>query len=313
MTVGIMRLLRVGLNVSDLDRSSAFYRDALGFSIFERQSYQRIAGYSIAGSGVRVRTGRVKLGLQEIELRQFDPPGLPYPEDSTASDLWFQHCAIVVHDMADAYERLQRHGPVAITQGGPQRLPPAAGSVVAYKFRDPDGHPLELIHFPLGSGDARWQAKSPMPTLGIDHSALSVSDAARSIAFYQTLGLSMTSRQTNTGPAQNRLDGLLDVRVDVIAMSPVETLTPHVELLSYNNPRGRAAPLSEACSDIAGSSLIFEVANLVMLIQELASTGLSPVLIVNDESGVASAQLRDPDGHLINLLQEPEIRGEARI
>ncbi len=304
MTVGVMRLLRVGLNVSDLDRSSAFYRDALGFSIVERQSYQRVAGYSITGGGVRVRTGLVKLGLQEIELRQFDPPGVPYPEDSTASDLWFQHCAIVVHDMAAAYERLQRHGPVAITQGGPQRLPPGTGSVVCYKFRDPDGHPLELIHFPLGSGDARWQAKSATPMLGIDHSALSVSDAARSIAFYQALGLSIRSRQTNIGPAQSRLDGLPDVSVGVIAMSSDETYTPHVELLSYNNPRGRAAPLSAACSDIAQSSLIFEVADLAVLIQELASAGISPASIVNDGPGVACAQLRDPDGHLINLLQE---------
>jgi catechol 2,3-dioxygenase-like lactoylglutathione lyase family enzyme len=313
MTVGIMRLLRVGLNVSDLDRSSAFYRDALGFSIVGRQSYQRIAGHRIASDGVHVSTQRVTLGGQEIELRQFDLPGAPYPADSTASDLWFQHCAIVAQDMAAAYDRLERYRPVSITQGGPQKLPPAAGSVVAYKFRDPDGHPLELIHFPLGSGDERWQAKSPMPTMGIDHSALSVSDAARSIAFYQALGMSMTSRQTNTGPAQNRLDGLLDVSVDVIAMSPAETHTPHIELLSYNNPRGRDAPLSAACSDIAGSSLIFGVADLAALIQQLASTGISPVLIVNDEPGVASAQLRDPDGHLIHFLQEPEIRGEARI
>ncbi len=304
MTVGIVRLLRVGLNVSDLDRSSAFYRDALGFSIVDRQSYQRVPGYSTAGSGVRVRIRRMKLGRQEIELRQFDPPGVPYPENSTASDLWFQHCAIVVHDMAAAYERLQRYGAVAITQGGPQRLPPGTGSVVAYKFRDPDGHPLELIHFPLGSGDARWQAKSLTQTMGIDHSALSVSDAMRSIAFYQALGLSMRSRQTNVGPAQSRLDGLPDVSVGVTAMSPAETHTPHVELLSYDNPRGRAAPLSAACSDIAGSSLIFEVADLAVLIQELASAGISAASIANDGPGVARAQLRDPDGHLINLLQE---------
>jgi catechol 2,3-dioxygenase-like lactoylglutathione lyase family enzyme len=298
-----MRLLRVGLNVSDLDRSSAFYRDALGFSIVERQSYRHVAG-PIAGSGVRVRTGRVRLGRQDIELRQFDPPGAPYPADSTASDLWFQHCAIVVHDMAAAYERLQRYGPVAITQGGPQKLPPGTGAVVAYKFRDPDGHPLELIHVPLGSGDARWQARSPTPTLGIDHSALSVSDAARSIAFYRALDLSMRSRQTNTGPAQSRLDGLPDVSVGVIAMSPAETHTPHVELLSYSNPRGRAAPLSAACSDIAESRLIFEVADLAVLIRELASAGILPASIVDDRPGLASAQLRDPDGHLIDLLQE---------
>ncbi len=87
--------------------------------------------------------------------------------------------------MAAAYDRVRRHYGVPITEGGPQRLPLAAGGVTAYKFRDPEGHPVELIHFPPGSGDPAWQR--PMPgavTLGYDHSAISVADADRSAAFY---------------------------------------------------------------------------------------------------------------------------------
>ena len=106
---------------------------------------------------------------------------------ASASDLCFQHFAIVVADMALAYRRLcSVSGWTAISIDGPQRLPPSSGGVSAFKFRDPDGHPLELLAFPDGRWPAQWRARSNGDlALGIDHSAISVSDSARSIAFYQ--------------------------------------------------------------------------------------------------------------------------------
>jgi Glyoxalase/Bleomycin resistance protein/Dioxygenase superfamily len=75
-----------------------------------------------------------------------------------------------------------------ISRYGPQRL---LSGIVAFKFRDPDL--LELIQFPRP--DLRTEG-------GIDHSAISVADAERSIAFYaERLGLSLQSRQVNRGPA----------------------------------------------------------------------------------------------------------------
>ena len=90
-----------------------------------------------------------------------------------------------------AYRRLcSVSGWTAISIDGPQRLPASSGGVSAFKFRDPDGHPLELLAFPDGAWPAHWQARSNGDlALGIDHSAISVSDSARSIAFYEALGL----------------------------------------------------------------------------------------------------------------------------
>ncbi len=304
MTIGVLRLLRVGLNVGDLDRASAFYRDALGFSAIDRQSYRQAGIDLLAGDGVRVRTERLGLGSQQIELSQFELPGASYPADSTAADLWFQHFAIVTRDMAAAYERLERSGSTPITRDGPQRLPPAAGSVVAYKFRDPDGHPLELIHFPPGGRNPVRRFGPLGPTTGIDHSAVSVADADRSVAFYSALGLSVSSREVNSGPAQDRLDGLSSVSVRVIGMLPADTPTPHVELLSYDNPRGRPASVSSSYRDIADSKLIFEIADLATFIQELALAGISPDSTIKDGVKTSAARLRDPDGHRLVLLQK---------
>lgn len=39
------------------------------------------------------------------------------------------------------------------------RLPESSGGVTAFKFRDPDGHPLELLAFPDGKVPSRWGAQ----------------------------------------------------------------------------------------------------------------------------------------------------------
>ena len=93
-------------------------------------------------------------------------------------DVRFQHFAIVARDMRAAFERLRNFaGWTRISRGGPRRLPASSGGVTAFKFRDPEGHPIELLHFPSRPG--------ALPT--IDHTAISVYDAEKSIVFTSDL------------------------------------------------------------------------------------------------------------------------------
>jgi catechol 2,3-dioxygenase-like lactoylglutathione lyase family enzyme len=303
MTGHASRLLRIALNVADLARARAYYCDALGFATVRAD--EPVADWTrlLADEEVRVRTARLRLGRQELELVEYDPPGVEYPPGSSAADLWFQHVAIVTHDIATAYRRLNRYGATEITQGGPQRLPPAVGAVAAFKFRDPEGHPLELIQFPRGVGDPEWQSASGGPTLGIDHSALSVGDAERSLAFYGCLGLDARARQVNSGPEQDRLDGLSNVVVDVIGLQPAAERTPHVELLCYSTPRGRPCNPSCRARDIANSRLIVQVEDLIGLVQALGSLGCVASPVVELASKVHAALVQDPDGHAVVLIE----------
>ena len=147
MTARVFRLLRVGITVTDLARAAAFYVGALGFEATEEPREATPDYLAALGlSDARATLQRLRLGAQEVELAAFSPPGRPYPPGSTSSDLWFQHVAIVVGDMDAAHARVQAHGgATAITEGGPQRLPPSSGGVTAWKFRDPDGHLLLLV------------------------------------------------------------------------------------------------------------------------------------------------------------------------
>jgi catechol 2,3-dioxygenase-like lactoylglutathione lyase family enzyme len=188
-TASVVGMDSILVTVSDLDRTQAFYRDGLGF---ETAGQGEMVGDGFAHL-VGLRDGRAKtltmrLGQDEVTFVEYERSGKSYPADSRSPDLWFQHFAIVVSDMDKAYAALQRVGFTPISDAGPVTLPPANGFVKAFKFRDPDGHPLELLYFPPGQGRQVWAGHSDKVFLGVDHSAIGVVDTARSEAFYGTLG-----------------------------------------------------------------------------------------------------------------------------
>jgi catechol 2,3-dioxygenase-like lactoylglutathione lyase family enzyme len=301
-----LRLSHVSLTVADLARTAAFYRDALGFlpAGAPEDAPRLAAALGLAQS--RATAQRLHLGAQTVELVAFDPPGQPYPRGSTSYDLWFQHVAVVVGDIGAAHARAVAHGAVAITEGGPQHLPPSSGGATAWKFRDPDGHPLELIAFPPGGGPPAWR-DIPRDALavGFDHSALSVADAGRSQAFYEgVLGLKPGSQQVNQGPEQERLDAAPGDVVDVVALDPAERTTPHIELLGYRSPRGRPIPPGTQAHDIAATRLVLAVEGLDALAATLRGTGLLATPEVTTlGNGARAALARDPDGHLLLLVE----------
>jgi catechol 2,3-dioxygenase-like lactoylglutathione lyase family enzyme len=274
------RLLRISRVVADLDRAEAFYRDALGFRGVGRAPLGPDVLAALGMSAVTAEQAVMRLGHEEIALVRFSPAGRPYPADSHSRDLWFQHLAIVVRDMDAAYTRLSAHrGWQAISWGGPQLLPRANGSERAFKFRDPDGHPLELIWFPQGQGRAVWHDARPFgPFLGIDHSAIAVSLTSRSLAFYRRLGLTPTNRSWNHGAPQSALDGLLDARARVIGLRAASPDGPGLELLRYIPPgRPIVAPRP--------NDLLTDWVTVAVEAMPRPSPGA----------------LRDPDGHILVL------------
>ncbi len=307
---GVRRFVVHGRNTANLDRALGFYRDALGCRVIDMHG--AVPRWARLLATMPARCAGLALGNERIELLEF-AACTPYPALPAASDPWFQHCAIVVSDMEAAHRHVVDLGGVRITRGGPQLLPPGNGSVTAFKFRDPDGHPLELIAFPAGSGDPEWQARRKQAvTLGIDHSAICVADSARSIAFYELLGFRVVARTVNHGGAQERLDGLPGVEVEVIAMQ-ASARTPHLELLAYRHPRGRPASCDEVTA-IAADRLTWRTAGVGELLRALRQSAFGNSILATGRVDAASvAMLRDPDGHLVVLLgQEKGSPPEAR-
>ena len=143
-----------------MDRAVDFYSKVL---TFEKVSDTEVAGENyehLEGVfGLRMRVVRMRLGDEFIELTEYlAPKGRPIPVDSRSNDRWFQHIAIIVSDMDKAYARL-RQNKVEHASSGPQRLPDwnkNAAGISAFYFKDPDGHPVEILQFPPDKGLEKW-------------------------------------------------------------------------------------------------------------------------------------------------------------
>ena len=245
------------LVTTDLDRSSAFYQ-ALGFRLQARTPIPRgeMALLGIAGEGLRQP---MMLGPSRVDLDAFEHAGRAYPAGADAASLCFQHLALVTDDAAAAWGRAKRAGATPISRHGAASLPPSAGAVTAVKFRDPDGHPLEFLHFPDDAAEG-WPCHG---LLGVDHSAISVSDVAASLRFYAAHGLAPDQGSLNRGPSQVDLDGLDDVEVDVLPMRPRQA-SPHLELLGYRLPKGRSCgPV--ASNDVAATRIVWRAGGAGLL------------------------------------------------
>src|ERR1051326_5134198 len=101
----------IGLTVSDLDRSVEFYSIVLNFqkvseTEVDGENYEHLTGVF----GLRMRTARMRLGEEYIELTEFMAPRGPQaPVDARSNDRWFQHIAVIVSDMDRAYQWLREH------------------------------------------------------------------------------------------------------------------------------------------------------------------------------------------------------------
>jgi catechol 2,3-dioxygenase-like lactoylglutathione lyase family enzyme len=287
----VQSLARIEMTCGNARALADFYQFAFGFVELER------TGGLTDGKHHSIR---MHLGGQEITLIEARPLGRPYPANVAGWSPLFQHIAIVVSNMATAFEQLSTiPGWSSISTAGPQLLPPASGRVTAFKFRDPEGHPLELIAFAPDAIPAQWQVNSDGCCLGIDHSAISVANTAKSVAFYESLGLIRSSGSLNVGREQAQLDDLPNAVVEVTALSPAQS-TPHVELLCYRGDFDRHA--QQRTNDATATRLVFSVESRHTFDVICASHSGSLVTdSMEREADAPRVLLRDPDGHLICL------------
>ncbi len=318
------RVVSVGMTVSDLDRSVAFFTNVLDFRKAGETveaagtEYEHLTGVF----GARARIATVCLGTECLELTDFiAPEGRTIPGDSRSNDRWFQHVAIVVSDMERSYARLLAAG-VEHVSTAPQRLPdwnPNAGGIVAFYFRDADGHNLELIWYPEGKGDPRWQARLPSQSrlqsdtplfLGIDHTAIGVADTEASLAFWRdALGFTILGGAENWGAEQEHLNQVFGARLRITGLKGSSGIG--VEFLEYLSPtNGRSAPADLAANDLAHWQVRLELPDADRAAHAARAAhgrwvSAGEIEMRDRALGFAAGALvRDPDGHGI-LITEP--------
>ena len=305
------------ITVSDLDRAVRFYTDVLSFrksgaAEAHSDSFDRLT--NIFGTSVEMAT--LRLGSESIQLVHYRTPrGRPVPADSRSNDEWFQHIAIVASDMEAATARLQKYHAHQISTS-PQTLPDwnkEAAGIQAFYFRDPDDHPLELIHFPDAKGDRRWhqRASRDEPFLGIDHTAIAVADTERSLSFYRdVLGFKVVGKSLNYGVEQEHLNHVFGSRVRITSLRA--PAGPGVEFLEYVTPRdARPMPSDSKPNDLWSLQTTVFAKDLRAALTDMSRRAIRllsarPEAIAPlGEEGAKGLMVLDPDGHMLLLRSGP--------
>ena len=144
-TVQTRRFDHVGLVVSDLAASVAFYRDRLGLREVPRPAFSFRGAWLASGDAVihlleeNVGNGRGGQAIPDVEHLSRT-----------------RHLAFEVDDASDAATKLQQAGVSIVV--GPKFRPD--GAVQAY-LHDPDGHLIELYSDPPCEADRTHTADTP--------------------------------------------------------------------------------------------------------------------------------------------------------
>jgi catechol 2,3-dioxygenase-like lactoylglutathione lyase family enzyme len=137
-----MKFNHVGISVTDIDRSIAFYRDMLGMEKlcevfpFGDEKFEAIMDIP----GVKGRMCMIGKGTLQLELFEF-AGSKAKDKDYPVSDRGYSHFGVEVDDIAATYAKLKSagvriHSPVITFMGG--------GMKAAY-CRDPDGNVFEIM------------------------------------------------------------------------------------------------------------------------------------------------------------------------
>ncbi len=312
----------VGFTVSDMDKAVNFYTSVLSFEKisddeFSGADYEKLENVF----GLHIRVVRMKLGDEIIELTDYlTSGGLPVPVDAQSNDLSFQHIAIVVSDMDKAYQQLRKYN-VEHVSTAPQTLPltnKAAAGIKAFYFHDPDKHNLELIFFPEGKGNPKWQVDKSKLFLGIDHTAIGVLSTERSLNFYRNiLGLELKGESFNFGTEQEHLNNVEGASLHISGLRASDG--PGLEFLEYLKPGpGLAYPSSAKSHDIIVWQTTLTVKDLVKLTTILKEKNYSfvskEIVELEGKAGVKrkAVIVKDPDGHQILLQQIFNIEKELK-
>lgn len=142
----ILRPHHMGLQVADLQRSVAFYRDVLGFEVVfawnPRAAYiAELVGYP----GVDLHAAILRLPDSSVFLELLEYRNVErHPVDTGTANPGTAHIAFFVDDLDGLYARLIERGVGSVSPPVTPTIGPNRGGRAVYML-DPDGVRVELI------------------------------------------------------------------------------------------------------------------------------------------------------------------------
>jgi catechol 2,3-dioxygenase-like lactoylglutathione lyase family enzyme len=139
----------------------------------------------------------------------------------------------------------------------------------------------------------------------LDHVSVVVDDLAAAVAFFTTLGMTREGEAPVEGPWVDRINGIEDVRVDIVMM---RTPDGHgrLELTRFRNPKlVELEPAIAPPNALGLRSVMFTVDNLDDTVARLRASGAELVgEVAQYEDKYKLCYMRGPAGIIVSLAEE---------
>jgi catechol 2,3-dioxygenase-like lactoylglutathione lyase family enzyme len=152
----------------------------------------------------------------------------------------------------------------------------------------------------------------------VESIGITVADLDRSLAFYtQVLGFEKVSEVEVWGSAYERLQGVFGLRMRIARLRLGDEI---IELVEYLTPRGRPIPVDSRSHDRWFQHIAIIVRDMDRAYQVLrrykvehASPAPQRLPDWNPNArGIRAFYFKDPDGHVLEILQFPPGKGDAK-
>lgn len=305
----------VGITVSDIDETVAFYSKAVPYEVVQRS---RIPAANFPSEIIEKRDGEIELALIRtptvfLQLVDIDPDSQADQNRRPVIGPGYTHICFQSPSTAPKYDRFKEIGLDMLSRGdGPVDLG-GYGVTYAYGF-DPDGIMIEMEQLDpmvIASQGELGRKRSEHPAW-VTHIANVPGDKATMVEFY-TKVLGYGPRRELPPTARETFDQVVDIDDIVISASWFEAGNFELEFWHYDRPKTPHLYKKRKLDEIGYNSLVFEVTDLAGTIERLKGEGVRLAGEAFSLGGWKMQFARDPEGNLLAFQQRTTAPADQSI
>ncbi|MBD2842882.1 VOC family protein [Erythrobacter rubeus] len=290
----ILGVHHVGITVSDIDETIAFYSAAVDFEVVERRM---IDASAFPAEILTKRDGAIEVALIEtptvfLVLTDIEPGVAAEPDRRSVIGPGYTHICWQTQSDNSGYKRFREAGLDMLSRGDDAVDLGGYGVTYAYGF-DPDGIMIEMeqLERPRRQDDA-W----------LTHIANVPGDKAVMVDFYtKVLGYGPHREIGET--RMETIDEVVDIDGTVVTASWFATWNFELEFWNYKSPETPLSRTDWTLERIGYNSLSFEVTDLAGTIARLRPQGIEFAGPTFTLGGWQMQYARDPEGNLLAFQQ----------
>lgn len=295
----------VGITVSDIDDTIAFYSKAVPYELVERK---RVPARAFPADVLAKRNGMVDVALIRtptvfLQLIDIDPARKAAPARRPVIGPGYTHICFQTREAAPGYNRFKAIGLDMLSRGNVPVDLGGYGVTYAYGF-DPDGIMIEMEQLSpavIASQGATGARRSQYPAWAT-HLANVPADKPAMVAFYSKI-LGYGPRRELPPTRRKTFDDVVDIDNIEVGASWFDAGNFELEFWHYSQPTTPYRVTRRMFDEIGYNSLMFEVTDLPGTLARLKRGGVTPIGPTFELGGFRVRYVRDPEGNILGFQQ----------